>query len=540
MALFTLKDLRVGFETPTGLVEAVKGVDLEIEPGEIVAIVGESGSGKTQALLAALGLLPRNGRATGSARFEGEELIGAPRARLDRIRGARATMIFQEPMTALDPLTPIGAQIAAPLIAHAHLSRPCARDRAKELLEQVGLRGGRFRAGAYPHQLSGGERQRAMIAMAIANRPALLIADEPTTALDVTVQARILDLLRDLQRELGMAMIFVSHDLHLVRRLASRVLVMRQGRVIETGATPALFAAPREAYTRLLVEATPSDLKPPAAERAPVLLEARAIRVTFLQTAGLLRAPQRVRAVDGVDVTLRAGETLGIVGESGSGKSTLARALLRLVPCEGEILFEGRDIAKLDQAAMRPLRRRLQIVFQDPFGSLSPRLSAGEIVTEGLRAHAPQYGARERDAAAVRAFDAVGLDPAWRRRTPDAFSGGQRQRIAIARALILEPAVLVLDEPTSALDRSAQRGMLALLRKLQAERGLAYLFITHDLAVVRAMADQIVVMQGGRVVERGATAEIFIRPREAYTRELIAAADLDAPVDGGRGPTARA
>ncbi len=418
----------------------------------------------------------------------------------------------------------MGEQIAAPLIAHAGVSSRQARARAGELLEQVGIANGRSRARAYPHQLSGGERQRAMIAMAIANRPKLLIADEPTTALDVTVQAQILDLLVALQRELGMAMVFVSHDLRLVRRIARRVCVMRAGLVVETGLTEEVLAHPQAAYTRMLVDAEPEGAKSPPPAEAGSLLDARDIVVTYLQPTGLLTRARRVRAVDGVSLALRRGQTLGIVGESGSGKSTLANALLRLTPSEGRLTFEGRDLQALDARQMRPLRRKMQLIFQDPFGSLSPRLSIGAIVAEGLRAHEPGMSARQRDAEAVRALEAVGLDPALRGRTPDAFSGGQRQRIAIARALILKPALVVLDEPTSALDRSVQRDILALLRALQDGHGLTYLFITHDLAVVRAMADEILVMRDGKVVERGPTEAIFDRPAEEYTRSLIQAA----------------
>jgi oligopeptide transport system ATP-binding protein len=522
--LFELRDLRVAFATSEGEASAVRGVDIEVAAGEVVAIVGESGSGKSQTLLAALGLLPGNGRATGSVRLDGEELLGASEAELNRVRGSKVAMIFQEPMTALEPLFSVGEQIAAPLVAHADVSRREARTRASDLLEQVGIAHGRARARAYPHQLSGGERQRAMIAMAIANRPKLLIADEPTTALDVTVQAQILDLLVALQRELGMAMIFVSHDLRLVRRIARRVYVMRAGLVVEAGLTVEVLAHPRAAYTRTLVDAEPAGAKPPPPAEAGTLLEAREIVVTYTQPTGVLTRARRVRAVDGVSLGLQRGQTLGIVGESGSGKSTLARALLRLTPCEGRLTFEGRDLQALSIRALRPLRRKMQLIFQDPFGSLSPRLSIGAIVAEGLRAHEPGKSARERDAEAVRALEAVGLDPALRGRTPDAFSGGQRQRIAIARALILKPELVILDEPTSALDRSVQRDILALLRALQDAHGLTYLFITHDLAVVRAMADEILVMQGGKVVERGPTEAIFERPAEEYTRTLIRAA----------------
>jgi oligopeptide transport system ATP-binding protein len=526
--LLAIRDLRVEFAGANGVTRAVRGVDIDVAHGEIIAIVGESGSGKSQTLLAALGLLPGSGRASGSARLEGGELIGAPRAKLDAVRGSRVTIIFQEPMTALDPIYPIGHQIAAPILAHAGASRAAALARAGDLIEQVGIANGRSRSRAYPHQLSGGERQRAMIAMAIANRPALLIADEPTTALDVTMQARILDLIVGLQRELGMAMIFVSHDLALVRRMARRIYVMRDGLIVESGSTEEVLTRPREAYTRMLVAAEPTRAAPRRSTRAPVLLEATDVRVTYLQPTSVFGRGRRVRAVDGVSLVLRRGETLGIVGESGSGKSTLARALLRLTPCEGGLRFEGRDLRTLNESAMRPLRRRMQIIFQDPFGSLSPRLTVGAIVAEGVSAHEPRMSARERDAAAVRALEAVGIDPASRARTPDAFSGGQRQRIAIARALILEPALLVLDEPTSALDRSVRLDILALLRSLQVARGLAYLFITHDLAVARSIADEILVMREGRIVERGVAADIFERPRHEYTRALIAAADLQA------------
>jgi oligopeptide transport system ATP-binding protein len=524
--LFSIKNLHVAFATPEGTTEAVRGIYLDIANGETIAVVGESGSGKSQTWLAALGLLPRNGRASGSARLQGEELLGAPEARLNRMRGAKISMIFQEPMTALDPLYSLESQIAAPLTAHAGATRSEARAKAADLLAEVGIANARARLKAYPHELSGGERQRAMIAMAIANCPSLLIADEPTTALDVTVQAQILDLLGQLRRSLGMAMVFVSHDLRVVRRIAERVYVMREGLIVETGRTEDVLARPRNGYTRVLVDAEPSGTKPAPPPDAPMLMEAREIAVTYSQPTGLLSRARKVRAVDGVSLKLRRGQTLGIVGESGSGKSTLARALLRLTPCEGALTFEGRDLQPLGAAAMRPLRRKMQMIFQDPFGSLSPLMSAGAIVAEGLRAHEPEMSARERDAEAARALAAVGIDPALRMRTPDAFSGGQRQRIAIARALILKPALLVLDEPTSSLDRSVQREILTLLRALQDAHGLTYIFITHDLAVVRAMADEILVMRGGKIVERGPTAAIFERPENEYTRALMEAAGV--------------
>jgi oligopeptide transport system ATP-binding protein len=524
--LFSIRNLRVVFTTSEGAAQAVRGVDIDIASGETVAVVGESGSGKSQTFLAALGLLPGNGHASGSARLAGEELLGAPEAKLNRVRGAKVSMIFQEPMTALDPLYSLESQIAAPLIAHSRATRGETRARAADLLAEVGIANARARLNAYAHELSGGERQRVMIAMAIANRPSLLIADEPTTALDVTVQAQILELLADLQRSLGMAMVFVSHDLRLVRRIAERVYVMREGLIVEAGRTAEVLARPRKAYTRVLVEAEPSGSKPAPPPDAPVLMQARDIVVTYSQPTGLFSPARKVRAVDGVSLELRRRQTLGIVGESGSGKSTLARALLRLTPCAGALNLDGRDLQSLSAAALRPLRRQMQLVFQDPFGSLSPLMSVGAIVAEGLRAHQPQMSASERDAEAARALEAVGIDPALRRRTPDAFSGGQRQRIAIARALILKPALVVLDEPTSSLDRSVQREILTLLRAQQDAHGLTYIFITHDLAVVRAMADEILVMRSGKIVERGATAEIFARPQAEYTRALMKAAGM--------------
>ena len=522
--LLVIRDLKVRFADGRQSHEAVRGVDIEIAAGESVAIVGESGSGKSQTALAAMGLLARNGAASGSVMFEGSELLGAAKAALDTVRGARITMIFQEPMTSLDPLFPIGAQIAEPIIAHGGLSKRAARARALDLLTLVGIPEPALRLRSYPHQLSGGQRQRVMIAMAIANNPALLIADEPTTALDVTVQAQILDLLADLRRRLGMALLLITHDLGLVRRYASRVYVMRAGEVVESGAVETVMANPQSAYTRAMIDAEPTGVKPAPPLGAPALLEARDIGVSFALPSGVFSAPRVLRAVDGVSLALREGQTLGVVGESGSGKSTLGRALLRLTPCTGALSFQGVDLQRLDRRAMRPLRRQMQLVFQDPFGSLSPRMNIGDIVAEGLLVHAPELSASQRDWEAARALGEVGLDPDKRHRTPNEFSGGQRQRIAIARAMVLKPSLLVLDEPTSALDRSVQKDILALLRRLQDAHQLTYIFISHDLAVVRAMADAIIVMKDGRVVERGATAQIFERPVEDYTRRLIAAA----------------
>jgi oligopeptide transport system ATP-binding protein len=524
--LLAIRNLKVRFSDGRQSHEAVRGIDIDVAAGESVAIVGESGSGKSQTALASIGLLARNGRASGSAIFEGGELLGAAPGALDKVRGARITMIFQEPMTSLDPLFPIGAQIAEPLVAHGGLDQRAARRRAIELLKLVGIPEPEHRARSYPHQLSGGQRQRVMIAMAIANNPALLIADEPTTALDVTVQAQILGLLRDLQQRLNMALLLITHDLGLVRRYSSRVYVMRAGEIVESGEVGAVMANPRSAYTRALIDAEPTGAKAPPPPDALALLEARDIAVTFALPSGVFSKARVLRAVDGVSLALREGQTLGIVGESGSGKSTLGRALLRLTPCAGALLFQGADIQKLDQRSLRPLRRQMQLVFQDPFGSLSPRMSVGEIVAEGLLVHAPDMSASERDGEAARALAEVGIDPTKRHRTPNEFSGGQRQRIAIARAMILKPKLVVLDEPTSALDRSVQKDVLALLLALQQAHRLTYIFITHDLAVVRAMADEIIVMKEGRVVERGATPEIFDSPRQDYTQRLIAAAML--------------
>ncbi|WP_321342248.1 ABC transporter ATP-binding protein [Breoghania sp.] len=520
------RDLTVTFDTPDGPVEAVRGIDLVVRPGETLAVVGESGSGKSQSVLAAMGLLERNARVSGSVTCLGEEILGLPSRDLDRLRGSRLTMIFQEPMTSLDPLYTIGRQMAEPLVKHGGLSWKAARARVLELLETVGIDDPARRIDAWPHELSGGQRQRVMIAMALANDPDVLIADEPTTALDVTTQARILDLLTDLQARLGMAILFITHDLNIVRRFADRVAVMRHGEVVEEGNAAAIFKAPTHPYTRMLLDAEPTGRKEPVAADAPVLLEARDMNVGFDVRTGLFGKPARFTAVDGVSLTLRAGQTLGVVGESGSGKSTLGRALMRLLPARGDVAFEGIDLATVSASSLRRLRSRMQLVFQDPFGSLSPRLTAGQIIMEGLLVHEPALSVREREARACEVLEEVALDPATRNRFPHEFSGGQRQRIAIARALVLKPRLVVLDEPTSALDRTVQKQIVELLRKLQAAHGLTYLFISHDLAVIRALADEVMVMKGGRIVEAGPTAAILETPREAYTRTLVAAAGL--------------
>jgi oligopeptide transport system ATP-binding protein len=523
--ILTVRGLTVDFDTNDGTVNAVKGIDLDVAAGETVAIVGESGSGKSQSMMGMMGLLAKNGRAAGSARYRDRELVGLSDRKLNTIRGEKITMIFQEPMTSLDPLYRIGRQLSEPLIHHGGYSRRTARPRVIELLKLVGLPEPEKRIDSYPHQLSGGQRQRVMIAMALANDPDILIADEPTTALDVTIQAQILTLLAELQQKLGMAIVFITHDLTIVRRFADRVYVMQKGEVVETGPTEQLFSAPQHPYTKMLLAAEPAGTKNPPPDTSPLLLEARDVGVTFWLGGGFLKGrPTELKAVDRVSVLLRKGQTIGIVGESGSGKSTLGRAILRLLPSSGMVRFDGRDISDADRAEMRPLRSEMQLVFQDPFGSLSPRMTVGQIVTEGLRVHEPGLDKRTRDARAIEALGEVGLDPLMRNRYPHEFSGGQRQRIAIARAMILKPKVVVLDEPTSALDRSVQKQIVDLLRDLQAAHDLSYLFISHDLAVVRAMSDYIVVMKDGRIVEEGPTAEIFDAPRETYTRTLMAAA----------------
>ena len=520
--LLSLRRLAVAYRAK----EVVCGVDLDVERDEVVALVGESGSGKTQTMLATLGLATRGAEVRGSARFEGVEMIGAREGALNLVRGARAAMIFQEPMTALDPLFPIGAQIAAPMVAHGRANRAEARRRAATLLDEVGLTGGSARFGAYPHELSGGERQRVMVAMAIANNPALIIADEPTTALDVATEAQILALIAALRRRLGAALILISHDMRLVRRLADRVYVMRDGLIVEGGPSRRVLGAPATNAARMLVAAEPSATKARTPTDSAALMTARGLTVAF-GARGLWARPPARKALDAVDLEVRRGRTLAVVGESGSGKTTLARALARLIPSTGAIQFEGRDLQGLTDHALRPLRRRLQIVFQDPFGSLSPRMSVGRIVSEGLLTHEPGLSAAVLDNMAAKALEEVGIDPAARGRTADAFSGGQRQRIAIARALILRPSLVILDEPTSSLDRSARRGILDLVAALQARHGLTYLFISHDLAVIRSIADDVMVLRSGRVVESGAASDIFERPREAYTRALIEAAFPD-------------
>ncbi|UYO01181.1 MAG: ABC transporter ATP-binding protein [Devosia sp.] len=522
--LLSVRDLTISFKGQ----EAARRVAFDIAPGETLGLVGESGSGKSVTALSVLKLLPATARMTGEVRFDGTDLVAAPDAHLRSLRGNDIGMIFQEPMSSLNPLHTIGRQIAESLGVHRGLRGNAARARVLELLDQVGIPDPQSRYDDYPHQLSGGQRQRVMIAMALANDPKLLIADEPTTALDVTVQAQILDLLKRLQQQNGMAMLFITHDLSVVRRVADRVCVMTQGEVVESGPVETVFTQPQHAYTRHLLSAAPRGDGIAPAEDAPKVVEVSDLKVWFPIKRGLLRRTVgHIRAVDGVDITIRKGETLGVVGESGSGKSSLGYAMLRLIGSEGRIVVMGEQVSGKSWRALRPLRRQMQIVFQDPFGSLSPRMSVNQIVEEGLSVHMPALSAAERAGKVAAALTEVGLDPAIAGRYPHEFSGGQRQRIAIARALVLEPDFLVLDEPTSALDVSIQTQVIDLLRRVQEKRGLTYLFISHDLRVVRALAHRLVVMRHGKVVESGLAADIFADPQDAYTRQLLAAA-LDA------------
>jgi microcin C transport system ATP-binding protein len=521
-----VRDLVVEFRQGGRVTTAVDGISFDIQPGETLALVGESGSGKSVSALSVMRLLPPAAVIPrGTISFKGKDLATASDAELRAVRGNDISIVFQEPMTSLNPLHTIERQVGEILKVHRGMSEAKAKVRTLELLDKVGIREAESRLSAYPHQLSGGQRQRVMIAMALANEPDLFIADEPTTALDVTVQAQILQLLADLQRETGLAMLFITHDLGIVRRIAKRVCVMTQGKIVEQGATEEIFAHPQHSYTRHLLAAEPKGDPPTSNTAAPVVMGADAIKVWFPIRRGFLRRTVgHVKAVDGVDVAVREGQTLGVVGESGSGKTTLGLALMRLISSEGRIAFLGKDIQGRRFKEMRPLRRDMQIVFQDPFGSLSPRMSVGEIVGEGLKVHASALSAAERDRRVAQALEEVGLDAATRHRYPHEFSGGQRQRIAVARAMVLEPKFVMLDEPTSALDMSVQAQVVDLLRELQRRRDLAYLFISHDLKVVRALANDIMVMRAGKVVEQGPSAEVFDRPKSAYTRALMAAA----------------
>ncbi len=525
-ALLQVRGLSASFGRGAQRVDAVRGVSFDLRRGETLALVGESGSGKSVTALSIVRLLPYPSahHPSGDVRFRGDSLLDAPAAAMRRIRGNRIAMIFQEPMTSLNPLHTIEKQVGEILSVHRGLDRRSARGRIVELLGQVGLPEAKDRLQAYPHQLSGGQRQRVMIAMALANDPDLLIADEPTTALDVTVQAQILQLLKELQRARDMSILLITHDLGIVRKVADRVCVMTAGEIVERGPTEEVFERPRHRYTRHLLAARPR-IGPPAASGGREIVAADGLKVWFPIKRGLMRrVVGHVKAVDGVSVAVREGRTVGVVGESGSGKTTLAMGLLRLERSDGPIRFDGADIHDLDGKALRPLRSQMQIVFQDPFSSLSPRMSVGQIVEEGLRVHRGPGGYDERRRAIGEALREVGLDPDMQDRYPHEFSGGQRQRIAIARAIVLKPRFVVLDEPTSALDMSVQAQIVDLLRLLQDRHRLAYLFISHDLQVVRALADEVIVMRRGKVVEQGPARAIFDRPAQPYTRALIAAA----------------
>ena len=536
MSYLEIRDLSVTFTTAGKENQAVRGVDLDVDRGETVALVGESGSGKSVTALSVLQLLPYPlaSHPSGRITVDGRDMIGAPADVLRDVRGDGVSMVFQEPMTSLNPLHKVEKQINETLLLHQGLPPDAARARTIELLSLVGLRDIQRILASYPHQLSGGQRQRVMIAMALANEPAVLIADEPTTAVDVTIQAQILKLLKTLQRETRMGLLLITHDLTIVRKMAERVYVMQAGEIVEQGAVETVFENPRHAYTRHLLATEPKGAPEPApADAAPVIACAD-LKVHFPVRAGVLRRTvDYVRAVDGVTIDVREGHTVGVVGESGSGKTTLGLALLRLERSAGPIEFAGRDIQGLNFKAMRPFRREMQIVFQDPFGSLSPRLSIGQIIEEGLVVHGLGGDEDARRALIGEALVEVGLDPATRDRYPHEFSGGQRQRVAIARALALKPRFIVLDEPTSALDVSVQAQIVDLLRELQRRHRLAYLFISHDLRVVRAMSHDIVVLHGGKVVEQGPAEALFADPQHPYTRALLAAAlDLEADESG--------
>jgi microcin C transport system ATP-binding protein len=534
--LLSVRDLSVAFRSGGHEHIAVDRIAFEIRKGETVAIVGESGSGKSVSALSILKLLPYPAayHPSGSIRFKGEELLGLTERQMRRVRGNDITIIFQEPMTSLNPLHTIEKQLAEVLELHGGVTGAAARARIIELLTQVGIPDPQSRLASYPHQLSGGQRQRVMIAMSLANEPDLLIADEPTTALDVTVQAQILKLLKDIQARLGMAMLFITHDLGIVRRIADTVCVMKDGKIVERGPVEEVFQRPQHAYTRALLAAEPKPDPAPLQPDAPLVVETKDLKVWFPIKRGLMRkVVGHIKAVDGISIAVRRGETLGIVGESGSGKTTLGLAILRLISSEGPIVFMGKQLDGLRFKAMRPFRRDMQIVFQDPFGSLSPRMSVSDIIEEGLWVHHPDLNEDERERRVIAALNDVGLDPETRFRYPHEFSGGQRQRIAVARAIALEPTFVVLDEPTSALDMLIQSQIVDLLRDLQKRRDLTYLFISHDLRVVAALASRLIVMRNGKIVEEGPAVDLFAHPQSDYTRALFAAAfNIEAAHEG--------
>jgi len=536
MSLLEVRDLTTRFRVEKRDIDAVRGVSFDLDKGETVALVGESGSGKSVTALSILQLLPypTASHPKGSVTYNGEELVGASDRELRSIRGNQISMIFQEPMTSLNPLHTIEKQIGEALLLHKGMNHGEARKRILELLDLVGLTNLKERLGDYPHTLSGGQRQRVMIAMALANDPDVLIADEPTTALDVTIQAQILKLLKDLQDRLGMAMLFITHDLNIVRHFADRVCVMNEGLIVEAGAVAEVFKNPQHAYTRHLLASEPKGRPDPVPAGAPEIVRAQDIKVHFPIKGGVLRRTVDViKAVDGVSIDLRESETIGVVGESGSGKTTLGMAILRLIASKGDIRFAGEAIQGLDFKQLRPLRRQMQVVFQDPYGSLSPRMSIKDIVAEGLKVHGLGANEAGRRALVAEALLEVGLEPGMMDRYPHEFSGGQRQRIAIARAMVLKPRFVVLDEPTSALDMSVQSQIVDLLRQLQRDHQLAYLFISHDLKVVRAMSHVVVVLKDGNVVEHGPADTIFDAPKSDYTKALMAAAfELQATETG--------
>jgi microcin C transport system ATP-binding protein len=534
--LLTVQDLSVSFRQGENETLAVDRISFDIAKGETVALVGESGSGKSVTALSVLKLLPYPAarHPSGSIVFKGQELLGMREHEIRQVRGNDITIIFQEPMTSLNPLHTIEKQLGEILDLHQGVTGPAARRRIVELLGQVGIPDPASRLASYPHQLSGGQRQRVMIAMALANEPDLLIADEPTTALDVTVQAQILKLLKEIQTRLGMSMLFITHDLGIVRKIADKVCVMQRGKIVEQGPVERVYTAPQHPYTRALLAAQPKPDPAPLRPSAPVVVETRDLKVWFPVKRGVLRrVVGHIKAVDGVSVAVRKGETLGVVGESGSGKTTLGLAILRLISSNGPIVFLGNTIQGLRFKAMRPFRRDMQIVFQDPYGSLSPRMSVSDIIEEGLWVHHPKMEKPEREQKVIRALTDVGLDPDTRFRYPHEFSGGQRQRIAVARAIVLEPTFVVLDEPTSALDMLIQSQIVDLLRDLQKRRNLTYLFISHDLRVVAALASRLIVMRHGKVMEEGPAADVFANPKSEYTRALFAAAfELETAAEG--------
>jgi microcin C transport system ATP-binding protein len=526
-ALLSVQNLSVRFDQgDTAPVEAVKGISFDIHKGETLALVGESGSGKSVTAMSILKLLPypKASHPSGEIFYSGADILQLQEPQLRQLRGDKISVIFQEPMTSLNPLHTIQKQIGETLLLHRGLNAKEARVRILELLDLVGIPEPEKRLNSYPHELSGGQRQRVMIAMALANDPELLIADEPTTALDVTIQDQILTLLKSLQQKLGMAVLLITHDLNIVRRYADKVCVMYQGEQVESAATSELFANPQHPYTRKLLDAEPSGTPQPVSDDQPVLLETEQLKIWFPIKKGLLqRTVDHIKAVNHVDLNLLRGETLGIVGESGSGKTTLGLAVLKLIRSEGSIRFAGNELSGLDQKAVKPYRSRMQIVFQDPYGSLSPRLSISEIIAEGLQIHMPDQKA-EHEAMIIAALQDVGIEPESRHRYPHEFSGGQRQRIAIARALVLKPELIILDEPTSALDRTVQKQIVELLRSLQEKYQLSYLFISHDLAVVKALSHKLLVMHHGDIVEQGDADKVFNSPVHPYTQKLLQAA----------------